>query len=129
MQQHRDLLQWASGCVKHSLALNGEQSNPSLLEILGTGNAWAQGKVSVGEVRKAAFAAIAIAKQLDDPAKIALTRASGHAVAVAHMADHALKAADYALKALPEHERVMEQQWQNEQLPDSIASLVLSARK
>lgn len=129
MQQHRDLLQWASNSVKHVLARNGEQFNHSLLEILEVGYAWQQGKASVGQARKAAFAAIAVAKQLDDPVKIALTRAAGHAVAVAHMADHALKATDYGLKALPKSERAIELQWQNEQLPDSIKTLVLTARK
>lgn len=126
MQMHHDLLQWASDCVKHLLVRHDEQFGHSLLEILEVGDAWKQGNASVGQARKAAFAAIEIARQLDDPVKIALTRAAGHAVAVAHMADHALKAADYVLKALPKSERAIEREWQNEQLPDSIKTLVLT---
>jgi hypothetical protein len=55
----------------------------------------------------------------------------GQAVATAHMADHALGAAWYALKAVknagksPDAER----RWQDEQLPLEIMDLILSARK
>lgn len=93
------------------------------------GEAWKHGKASVGDARKAAFAAIAIANELKDPVKISVTRAVGHVVAVAHMADHSLRAVDYALKALSKADILIERQWQNEQLPTSIKSLVLTARK
>ncbi|SDE11036.1 hypothetical protein SAMN04487996_103371 [Dyadobacter soli] len=128
-QQHNALLEWASKCVKHVLDKIGENSNPSFIKILDVGEAWKNGNASVGDARNAAFAAIAIAKALEDPVKIAAARAVGHVVAVAHMADHALRAADYALKALSKDERVLERQWQNEQLPVSIKSLVLATRK
>ena len=127
--QHTDLLEWASQCVKHVLVHVGEHSNPSLQMILEIGEAWRQGKASVGDARNAAFAAIAIANELKDPVKISVTRAVGHVVAVAHMADHSLRAVDYALKALSKADRLLERQWQNEQLPTSIKSLVLTARK
>lgn len=128
-QQHYDLLEWASECVKHVLVHIGEHSNPSLAEILAVGQAWKQGKASVGDARNAAFAAISIANGLDDPVKISAARAVGHVAAVAHMADHSLRAVDYALKALNKDERLSERQWQMEQLPISIKSLVLTARK
>jgi hypothetical protein len=128
-QQHNDLLEWASTCVKHVLIHIGEHSDSSLKKILGVGEAWKNGQASVGDARNAAFAAIAIANDLEDPAKIFATRAVGHVVAVAHMADHSLRAVDYALKALrTEDERILERQWQNEQLPISIKTLVLTAR-
>jgi len=128
-QQHNDLLEWASHCVKHVLVHVGEHSNPSLQKILDIGEAWKHGKASVGDARNAAFAAIAIANELNDPVKISVTRAVGHVVAVAHMADHSLRAVDYALKALSKADILIERQWQNEQLPTSIKSLVLTARK
>jgi len=128
-QQHTELLQWASTCVKHVLLHIGEHSDSSLKKILDVGEAWKNGQASVCDARNAALAAIAIAKGLEDPAKIFAPRAVGYVVAVAHMADHSLRAADYALKALgTEDERVSERQWQNEQLPISIKSLVLMAR-
>lgn len=127
--QHHDLLEWALVCVKHVLAHVGEQSNQPLLAILEVGHAWQQGKASVGDARNASFTALAIAKQLEDPVKIAITRAVGHVVSVAHMADHSIKAADYALKAMNKDGRLLEQQWQHEQLPASIKTLVVTNRK
>lgn len=76
----------------------GEQSNQPLLDILEVGHAWRHGNASVGDARKAAFNAIAMANQLENPIRIAITRAVGHVVAVVHMADRPLKAADYALR-------------------------------
>jgi hypothetical protein len=129
MQEHRDLIEWASNCVKHVLIHIGEHSNPSLIKILDVGEAWKHGKASVGDARNAALAAIAIANKLENPVKISATRAVGHVVAVAHMADHSLRAVDYALKALNKDDRLLEKQWQNEQLPESVQTLVLTARK
>ncbi|MCF0062656.1 hypothetical protein MUK70_01100 [Dyadobacter chenwenxiniae] len=129
MQEHKDLMEWASNCVKHALVHIGEHSNTSLTKILDVGQAWKHGKASVGDARSAALAAIAIANELKDPAKISAARAIGHAVATAHMADHALRAVDYALKALNNEDRPSEKQWQNQQLPESIRTLVLTARK
>ena len=61
-------------------------------------------------------------------------RAAGHAGATAHMADHELGAAAYAIRAVraaaPPDKRDevgrVECQWQREQLPDAIRALVLS---
>ena len=60
-------------------------------------------------------------------------RAAGHAVAVAHMADHELGAAAYAIRAaraaVLRDERDLagwkECQWQREHLPEAIRMLVL----
>jgi hypothetical protein len=128
-EQHDDLLEWASNCVKHVLVQIGEHSNPTFIKILDVGQAWKHGKASVGDARNAAFAAITIANELEDPVKISAARAVGHVVAIAHMADHSLRAVDYALKALGKGDSLLERQWQNEQLPTSIKSLVLTARK
>jgi hypothetical protein len=47
------------------------------------------------------YKAIAVANESSSNAvSVALARAVGHAVATAHMADHSLRAADYALKAI-----------------------------
>ena len=54
----------------------------------------------------------------------------GHAVATAHMADHALGAALYALKAIQQSGNSIdeERKWQNEQLPIEIRDLILKTR-
>ena len=80
----------------------------------------------------AAFAAHAAAREVCNAAQEA-ARAAGHAVAVAHMADHELGAAAYAIKAVreatSEDERDktgrLECQWQRTQLPSEIYELVL----
>jgi len=89
-----------------------------------------QGNASVGDGRKASVAAHALARESQDPVVIALARAVGHAVATAHMADHSLGAALYALKAVKSTGKSVdvERKWQDEQLPDEIKKLVLSAR-
>ena len=60
-----------------------------------------------------------------------MARSVGHAVATAHMADHSLGAAWYALKAVKYAGKSIdkEKKWQNDQLPSEIMELVLSARK
>lgn len=92
---------------------------------------WRQGNASVGDARKASLGAITVANESSNPTTILVARSIGHAVATAHMADHSLGAAWYALKATknagksPDAER----KWQNEKLPPEIKDLVLSARK
>ena len=71
---------------------------------------------------------------MSDPEAREVARVAGHAVATAHMADHELGAAAYAIKAVrlasPESEAMAagerECRWQREQLPDAIRELVLS---
>lgn len=60
-----------------------------------------------------------------------MARSVGHAVATAHMADHSLGAAWYALKAVKNAGKSIdaERKWQYEQLPSEIKKLVLTARK
>ena len=92
---------------------------------------WSLGNASVGEAMKASVAVHAVARSLSDPVSIAAARSVGQAVATAHMADHSLGAAWYALKAVKnaglsvESERI----WQDGRLPPEIRELVISARK
>ena len=102
-----------------------------LIQALQVAKEWKGGNASVGDARKAAVTAHAVARESSDPAAIAVARSIGHAVATAHMADHALGAAWYALKAVksagqsPDAER----RWQDERLPPGIKDLILTARK
>jgi len=91
---------------------------------------WEIGNASVGDARNAAFGAIAVANESQNPTSIAIARAIGHAVATAHMADHAPGAAEYALKAIVCEGKPIdaERQWQDNQLTPDIRSLVLSVR-
>jgi hypothetical protein len=91
---------------------------------------WVRGNASVGDARNASVAAHALARELSNSTSIAVARSVGHAVATAHMADHSLGAASYALKAVKHSGQSieMEREWQNEQLSSQIRELVLSTR-
>ncbi len=130
MEQHRQLIRWACLCAQNVLPLFGENPDDRLKNALAIGEAWAQGKATVGEARKASVQTLILARECTSPVAIAVTRAVGHAVATAHMADHSLGGALYALKALKMAGKSIgeERQWQNEQLPSEIRELVLSAR-
>ncbi len=134
--RHRLLASWAADCAEHVLPLftakYPEDDRPR--QAIEMARAWSRGEASVGEAREAAFAAHAAARSASDPAANAVARAAGHAVATAHMADHELGAAAYAIKAVrlasPATEATLagerECQWQRERLPEAIRELVLS---
>jgi hypothetical protein len=110
-EQHYQLIQWACRCAEHVLPLFGEKIDERLENALQVAKKWREGKVSVGDARKASVDA--------------------HAVATAHMADHSLGAAGYALKAVKSAGKSVEteRKWQDEQLTEEIKDLVLSARQ
>jgi len=63
--------------------------------------------------------------------KTMVARSVGHAVATAHMADHSMVAAWYALKAVKKADKSVDNEriWQDNQLPPEIKELVLTGRK
>jgi hypothetical protein len=134
--QHHLLALWAADCAEHVLPLftakHPKDDQPH--RAIETARAWARGQASVNDAREAAFAAHAAARDAQDPAAREAARAAGHAVATAHMADHELGAAAYAIIAVrlasTASDRMSadkdECRWQREQLPDKIRELVLS---
>ena len=131
IEQHHQLILWACDCAEHVVHLFGEPPDERLKNALLIAREWAQGNASTGEAMKASVAAHAVARESSDPASAAVARSVGQAVATAHMADHSLGAAWYALKAV-KHAGTStdgERKWQDEQLPPEIRALVLSARK
>lgn len=136
---HRLIAGWAAECAEHVLPLFTDKypSDPRPGLAIETARAWSQGKVTVGEVRKAAFAAHEAARNISDATAQAVARAAGHAVATAHMADHELGAAAYAIKAVrlassrSEANEAGEREhlWQRERLPEAIRELVISDEK
>jgi hypothetical protein len=129
-EQHYQLIKWACDCAEHVLFLFGEKTDERLINALYIAKEWIQGKASVGDARKASLGAIAVANESSNPAAIAVARSVGHAVATAHMADHSLGTALYALKAVNNVGKSIdaERKWQDEQLPLEIKKLVLNAR-
>jgi hypothetical protein len=130
-EQHYQLIQWACDCAEHVLQLIDERIDYRLINALNVAKAWKQADASVADARKAAVGAHAVARESSNPTTIAVARTVGHAVATAHMADHSLGAAWYALKAVKNAGKSIdaERKWQDEQLPSEIKELVLTARK
>lgn len=130
-EQHYQLIKWACDCSRHVLYLSGEKIDGQLKNALNVAHAWENENASVGDARKASVAAHAVARESSNPTAIVVARSVGHAVATAHMADHSLGAAWYALKAVKNSDKSVdaERKWQNEQLPSEIRELVLTARE
>jgi hypothetical protein len=130
LDDHHLLMSWACGCARHVLRWSGAKIDERLRDALRVAAEWNRGKASVGEARAASVNAIATAREASTPPAIAVARSVGHAVATAHMADHALGAALYALKAVQGAGRPtdVERRWQDDQLPAAIRDLVLSVR-
>jgi hypothetical protein len=127
---HRLLMKWACTCTEHVLPLSGKKPDERLTHALSVAKDWIKGKATVGQAMKASVNAHAVARENTNPVAITVARAVGHAVATAHMADHSLGPALYALKAVKNAGKSIEveRKWQNKQLPPEIKELVLSTR-
>ena len=133
---HRLLAAWAADCAEHVLPLytSTYPHDDRPARAIELARAWSRGEATVMDAREAAFAAHAAARDATDPVAREVARACGHAVATAHMADHELGAAFYAIRAVrlasPPHDAraagQLECRWQRGRLPDAIRELVLS---
>lgn len=128
---------WAATCAEHVLHFF-ETDCPSdtrprrAIEAI---RAWTQGKMKMMDSRAAGGHAMGAARQLTGAARHA-AYAAGQAACVAHVAEHQLGAAAYAIKAAragtPGDEDLagrLEGEWQREQLPDAIRELVLEDQR
>lgn len=115
---HRHLIRWARGCSEHVLSLTGKNIDKRLEHALHTAKEWENDNAPTGDAMKASLAAHVVAKESSDPILIAVARSIGQAVATAHMADHSLGAALYALKAMKYAGKSIdvEKEWQYKQL-------------
>lgn len=135
---HHLLALWAADCAQHVLHLfeEAQPGDDRPRRAIEQARAWARGEITMTQARTAAFAAHAAAREASGPAREA-ARAAGHAVAVAHMADHELGAAAYAIRAVraavPPDQRDdagrAECLWQRAQLPAEIRELVLDDQR
>jgi hypothetical protein len=129
-EKHRQLMFWACQCAENVLPLLSNKIDNRLTNAIVTAKNWTEGKASVGDARNASINCIAFANELTDPKEIAIARSVGHAIATAHMADHSIRAAEYALSAIKFANKSVntERKWQDKQLPEDILELVISAR-
>ena len=124
---HRLLALWAADCAAHVLHLFADEhpEDPRPARAIAAARGWASGEIRAGDARQAAVDAHAAARDAAGAARDA-ARAAGHAAAVAHMADHELGAAYYALRATRESggDVDVERRWQLAALPEAIVDLV-----
>ena len=128
---HQQLIRWARVCSEHVFKLVSQNIDTRLIHALNIAQEWENGNASVGEARKASLEAIAVANETSNPIITAVARSVGHAVATAHMADHSIGAAEYALKAIKLSGKSVEDErkWQDDQLTSDISELILTARE
>ena len=130
-EQHNQLIRWAGECSEHVLPLIDRDIDGRLIHALNVAREWENGETTTGEARKASLGAIAVANESTDPVITAVARSVGHAAATAHMADHSIGAAEYALKAVKMAGKSIEEEreWQDRALTPGITELVLTARE
>ena len=100
-----------------------------LIEALDVSKEWENNNISTGEAMKASLKAHSVARETNNPVLKAFARSVGQAVATAHMADHSLGGAFYALKAvkLANMSVEKEKEWQDKKLaklPKEIIEIV-----
>lgn len=139
LTRHRLLASWVADCAEHVLPLFAhrypDDDRPRL--AIEAAHAWSRGEITVGEARAAALQAHAAARNASDEVAHEVARAAGHAVATAHIADHSLGAAAYAVRAVTRASSELdaeaagdrERQWQRERLPEAIRELVMSSQE
>jgi len=136
IHHHHLLAAWAADCACRVLSIF-EDDNPNDTrprKAISIARLWADGDITVGDARDASISAHGAAREAGKrPAQFA-ARSAGHAAATAHMADHALRSAMYAVKAIMELNAskntealaIQEVSWQTDNLPVEIRDLVLS---
>ena len=135
---HWLLALWAAACAEHVLHLfeSMQPADPRPRLAIEQVRAWARGEVTMSQSRAAGGHAMAAARGLSGAARHAAF-AAGQAAVVAHVAEHELGAAAYAIKAARaaaprggvESAGRIECRWQREQLPDVIRELVLEDQR
>lgn len=135
LENHRGLMNWAIACAKHALELFSDRNiDIRLFQALDIAREWERGNVGTGAAMEAAWAAHAAARETADPVLKTISRAIGQAVSTAHMADHSLGASLYALKAVSQSGKSVQEEigWQDKmliRLPPQIIDLILETRE
>ncbi|MBR3250914.1 MAG: hypothetical protein IKF80_04320 [Erysipelotrichaceae bacterium] len=91
---------FAISSARDILKLIDQPFDDEIRKALRINDKWQNGEASISEVRKEVFSIHGLAKESDDPIIVAALRTVGHAIASAHMKEHALVAADYAIRVV-----------------------------
>lgn len=102
-RDHKSLVLWATDCAEHVLPYFEEKypKDDRPRNAVEAGRAWVRGEIAMSEVRVAAFAAHAAARDVDQAAARAAARAAGHAAVPTDSA--AAKERDWQYRRLPKH--------------------------
>ncbi|HEY5469662.1 MAG TPA: hypothetical protein VIK07_04005 [Bacteroidales bacterium] len=130
-ENHHKLIRWARECSEHVLPLIDGDIDSRLYYALHIAKKWEDDNATTGEAIKASLGAHTAARASGDQVSVAVARSVGQTVATAHMADHSLGGALYALKAVKLAGKSIDEEsaWQIdklEQLPVEIVELVLT---
>ena len=129
---HQLLARWAAQCAEHVLGLfEAEQPlDTRPRDAIGAARAWARSEMKMMAARALGGQAMGAARPLQGGARFA-AYAAGQAACVAHVAEHDLGAAAYAIRAVqaadPSNVNAgrLERDWQRGQLHERIRALVL----
>lgn len=135
---HHLLAMWAAACAEHVLHQfeSARPEDPRPLQAIEHARAWARGEVTMMQARATGGHAMAAARVLLGAPRHAAF-AAGQAAVVAHVAEHELGAAAYAIKAVRAAVTTgdavragrRECRWQRNQLPEAIRELVLDDQR
>ncbi|MFW6774931.1 putative immunity protein [Nocardioides sp. CPCC 205120] len=137
---HRLIASWAATCAEHVLDLFSavRPDDPRPREAIEAVRAWTRGELAMMQSRAAGGHAMGAARDLRGAARHA-AYAAGQAGVVAHVAEHDLGAAAYAIKAVRAAAEAAgddaveagrrECRWQRDQLPGEIRDLVLEDQR
>ena len=135
---HRLLALWAASCAEHVLPLfeSVQPDDPRPRAAIEAGRAWVRGELAMMQARATGGHAMGAARELRGAARWA-AYAAGQAACVAHVAEHDLGAAAYAIRAARAAAPVgraeaagrEECRWQRDQLPDAVRDLVLDDQR
>ena len=130
-EHHQLLALWAAACAEHVVTLFESEcpSDPRPRAAIEAARAWARGEMAMMTARAQGGHAMGAARPLRGAARYAAYSA-GQAACVAHVAEHDLGAAAYAIRAvqMASARRTageQERDWQRRQIPDAVRSLVL----
>ena len=131
---HHLLALWAALCAEHVLplfeAVRRDDDRPR--RAIEAARAWMRGELPMMRTRAAGGHAMGAARDLSGAPRFA-AYAAGQAAVVAHVAEHDLGAAAYAIKAVRaadgEPAGRDECRWQRAQLPGAVRELVLDDQR
>lgn len=135
-EHHQLLALWAADCAEHVLGFFEDElpGDPRPREAITATHAWARGELPMMQARAAGGHAMGAARPRTGAARFA-AYAAGQAACVGHVAEHALGAAAYAIKAVasahPDDPGAVEAERarQREQLPEPVRELVLEDQR